>query len=115
MLSTTSVPTKFCIIMPRHPRAIRKRLDQVIVLSYHLDRNLFPKIVSALKPGGLFICKMSLQWEANGRIASGSANPLGRNELPLLVPKLDVLYQDERPVRGRDVVEFIGTKSGDVP
>jgi SAM-dependent methyltransferase len=25
----------------------------LIVLFYHLDRNLFPKLVSALKPGGL--------------------------------------------------------------
>ena len=30
----------------------------LIVLFYHLDRGLFPKIVSALNPGGMFICKM---------------------------------------------------------
>jgi SAM-dependent methyltransferase len=85
----------------------------LIVLFYHLDRNLFPKIVSALKPGGLLICKMSLQWDPDGGVTGVSANPLGRNELPLLVPELHVLYQEERPVRGRGVVEFIGRKSGD--
>jgi hypothetical protein len=34
----------------------------LIVLFYHLNRSLFPKKVSALKPGGLLISKMSLQW-----------------------------------------------------
>lgn len=85
----------------------------LIVLFYHLDRNLFPKMVAALKPGGLLICKMSLQWDLDGGLTSVSANPLGRNELLLLVPELHVLYQEERPVRGRGVVEFIGRKSGD--
>jgi SAM-dependent methyltransferase len=85
----------------------------LIVLFYHLDRNLFPKMVSALKPGGLLICKMSLQWDPDGGLAGVSANPLGRNELPSLAPELHVLYQEERPVRDRGVVEFIGRKSGD--
>ena len=83
----------------------------LIVLFYHLDRNLFPKMVSALKPGGLLICKMSLQWDPDGRLTGVSAIPLSRNELPLLVPELHVLYHEERPVRGRGVVEFIGRKS----
>jgi SAM-dependent methyltransferase len=87
----------------------------LIVLFYHLDRNLFPKIVSALKPGGLLICKMSLQWDSDGGLAAVNADLLGRNELPSLVPELHVLYQEERPVRGRGVVEFIGRKPGDVP
>jgi SAM-dependent methyltransferase len=84
----------------------------LIVLFYHLDRCLFPKIVSALKPGGLFICKMSLEWDSDGRSATVSPNPLGRNELPSLVPELRVLYQGERPVRGRGVVEVVGRKLG---
>jgi SAM-dependent methyltransferase len=82
----------------------------VIVLFYHLDRNLFAKMVSALKPGGLLICKMSLQGYSDGQFPTVSAAPLGRNELPLLVPELHVLYQEERPVRSRGVVEFIGRK-----
>jgi SAM-dependent methyltransferase len=85
----------------------------LVVLFYHLDRSLFPKMVSALKPGGLLICKMSLQWDPDGGLTGVSANPLGRNELPLLVPELHVLYHEERFVRGRGVVEFIGRKSRD--
>jgi SAM-dependent methyltransferase len=87
-----------------------RRFD-LIVLFYHLDRVLFPKMVSVLKPGGLLICKMGVEWDPDGRLTGVSAIPLGRNELPLLVPELHVLYHEERPVRGRGVVEFIGRKS----
>jgi len=82
----------------------------LIVLFYHLDRGLFPKIVSALKPRGLLICKMSLRWDSGERLTTGSTNPLQRNELPSLVPELDVLHHQERPVRDRGVVEFVGRK-----
>jgi SAM-dependent methyltransferase len=82
----------------------------LIVLFYHLDRSLFPRIVSALKPGGLLICKMSLRWDSGERLTTASANPLHRNELPSLVPELDVLHHEERPVRDRGVVEFVGRK-----
>jgi len=87
----------------------------LILLFYHLDRNLFPRMVSALKPSGLLMCKMSVQWVSDGSLAAVNADLLGRNELPSLVPELHVLYQEERPVRGRGVVEFVGRKSGDVP
>jgi len=82
----------------------------LIVLFYHLDRSLFPKIVSALKPGGLLICKMSLRWDSGERLTTGNTNPLHRNELPSLIPELDILHHEERPVRERGVVEFVGTK-----
>jgi len=82
----------------------------LIVLFYHLDRSLFPKIVSALKPGGLLICKMSLRWDSGDGLTTASTNPLHRNELPSLVPELDVLHHEERPVRDRGVVEFVGRK-----
>ena len=82
----------------------------LIVLFYHLDRSLFPRIVSALKPGGLLICKMSLRWDSGDSPTTASTNPLQRNELPSLVPELDVLHHQERPVRDRGVVEFVGRK-----
>jgi SAM-dependent methyltransferase len=82
----------------------------LIVLFYHLDRSLFPKIVSALKPGGLLICKMSLRWDSGESLTTASTNPLHRNELPSLVPELDVLHHQERPVRDRGVAEFVGRK-----
>jgi SAM-dependent methyltransferase len=82
----------------------------LIVLFYHLDRRLFPKIVSALNPGGLFVCKMAVHWSAE--IAFGCANfrPLDKNELASLVPGLQVIDHLERPVRDRGVVEFVGKK-----
>jgi SAM-dependent methyltransferase len=83
---------------------------ELIVLFYHLDRSLFPKIVSSLKPGGLLISKMSLRWDSGGSLTTASSNPLHRNELPSLVPELDVLHHQERPVRDRGVVEFVGRK-----
>ena len=82
----------------------------LIVLFYHLDRSLFSKIVSALKPGGLLICKMSLRWDSGESLTTAITNPLHRNELPSLVPDLDVLHHEERPVRDRGVVEFVGRK-----
>jgi len=82
----------------------------LIVLFYHLDRSLFPRIVSALKPGGLLICKMSLRWDSGVRLTTAGSSPLLRNELPSLVPELDVLHHEERPVRDRGVVEFVGRK-----
>ena len=83
----------------------------LIVMFYHMDRSLFPKMVSALNPGGVLICKLSLPWDSEGRLTAVATDPLGRNELPSLVPELHVLYHQERPVRDRGVVEFIGKKS----
>jgi SAM-dependent methyltransferase len=82
----------------------------LIVLFYHLDRHLFPKMVSALKPGGLLICKMSLRWNSNGESTRATTHPLERNELPSLLPELHVLSHQERPIRDRGVVELVGTK-----
>jgi len=82
----------------------------LVVLFYHLDRSLFPKIVSALKPGGLLICKMSLRWDSGESLMTATTNPLQRNELPSLLPELDVLHHQERPVRDHGVVEFVGRK-----
>lgn len=80
----------------------------VIILFYHLDRGLFPKIVAALRPGGLFICKMAIRWGADATSSGGATSPLERNELVSLVPGLQVVEHQERPVRGRGVVEFVG-------
>lgn len=82
----------------------------LIVLFYHLDRSLFLKIVSALKPGGLFISKMGLRWDLDTRSKSANEEPLRRDELPFLVPELNGLHHEERPVRERGVVEFVGRK-----
>ena len=80
------------------------------MLFYHLDRTLFPKIVSALNPGGLFICKMAVRWGSETALAKSNFKPLDRNELPSLVPYLEIVDYHERPVRDRGVVEFVGRK-----
>ena len=80
----------------------------LIVLFYHLDCSLFPKLTRALKPEGLLVCKMSLRWEVAGR----THDTLCRNELPSLVPELRPLHHQERPVRDRGVIEFAGQKMG---
>jgi SAM-dependent methyltransferase len=82
----------------------------LIVLFYHLNRGLFPRIVSALKPGGLLVSKMSLRWNSGERSTTVNTEPLKRDELPSLVPELQVLCHQERPVRDRGVVEFVGRK-----
>jgi len=83
----------------------------LILLFYHLDRSLFPKIVFALKPGGLLICKMSLRWKSDGMSTAAGTGPLEKNELPTLIPDLHILHHRERPVRDRGVAEFVGRKS----
>lgn len=88
-----------------------ERFD-LILLFYHLDRSLFPKIVSALKPGGLLVCKLSVRWKSGGMLTAAGTGPLEKNELPTLVPYLDILHHHERPVRDRGVAEFVGRKSG---
>jgi SAM-dependent methyltransferase len=80
----------------------------LILLFYHLDRALFPKIVSALNPGGWFICKMALHWGPEIKSEKANLRPLERNEILSLVPGLHVLDHRERPVRDRGVVEFAG-------
>lgn len=82
----------------------------LIVLFYHTDRDLFPQMVSALKPGGLLLCKLSLRWNSDRSLDALRTNPLQRGELPSLVPDLQVLHQQERPVHDRGVVEFVGRK-----
>jgi SAM-dependent methyltransferase len=82
----------------------------LIVLFYHMDRTLFPKVVSALNPGGLFICKMAVHWGSEIALPNGNFKPLGKNELASLVPGLQAIDCLERPVRDRGVVEFVGQK-----
>jgi SAM-dependent methyltransferase len=82
----------------------------LIVLFYHLDRTLFSKIVSALSPGGLLICKMAVRWGSETALEESNFKPLDRNELPSLVPRLAIVDHHERPVRDRGVVEFVGRK-----
>jgi len=82
----------------------------LIVLFYHADRDVFPKLVLALKPGGLLICKLSVRRDTDAELTPAATGVLNRNELPSLLPGLQTLHHQERQVRDRGVVEFAGRK-----
>ena len=84
----------------------------LILFFFHLDRSLFPKLASALKTGGLLVCKMRLRWISDALAGPVPLNtdPLKRDEMPSLVPEMQVLYHRERPLHGRGVVEFVAKK-----
>lgn len=76
----------------------------LIILYYHFDRALFPKIFNALKPGGLFITK-----QAFSNIPKENV-PLQKEELLALVSSLEMISHEERPIKDRGVVEYLGRK-----
>lgn len=82
----------------------------LIVLYYHFDRDICPRILSALKLGGFVICKSSLSWNPDGGFAPISINPLERNEILSMFPALRVIHHQERPVRDRGAVEYVGKR-----
>jgi SAM-dependent methyltransferase len=82
----------------------------LIVLFYHADRDVFPKLVLALKPGGLLICKLSVRRDTDAELTAAATGALNRNELPSLLPGLQTLHHEERQVRDRGVVEFAARK-----
>jgi SAM-dependent methyltransferase len=82
----------------------------LIVMFYHFDRAICPSVLSTLKPGGLLICKTSLSWDACEGSAPVSISPLARNEILSMLPGLQVMRHQERPVRNRGVVEYVGKK-----
>ncbi len=88
----------------------------LIVLYYHFDRELFPKVYRALKPGGLFVCKLAVDWSLEGMRSSeqmhavNQIGPLQKDEFLSLVAPYQVISHAERPVRQRGVVEYLGRK-----
>jgi SAM-dependent methyltransferase len=82
----------------------------LIVMFYHFDRDICPKVLSTLKPDGFLICKSSLSWDSYEGVASGSIRPLARSEILSMLPGLRVMHHQDRPVRHRGVVEYVGKK-----
>ena len=87
-----------------------ERFD-VVVLFYHLDRQLFPKIMATLKPGGLFVCKMRVRLELPTNATAGDDPLLDRDELMSLLPRLVPLHRKVRPLGVQGVLEYVGAKS----
>jgi SAM-dependent methyltransferase len=71
----------------------------LIVMFYHFDRDICPRVLSALKPGGVLICKSSLSWGNYEGTASANIRPLAKSEILALLQELQVLIHQERPVR----------------
>ena len=82
----------------------------LIVMFYHFDRAIWPSVLSTLKPGGLLICMSSLSWNSYEESDPLSIRPLARNEILSMLPPLQVMRHQERPVRNRGVVEYVGKK-----
>jgi 2-polyprenyl-3-methyl-5-hydroxy-6-metoxy-1,4-benzoquinol methylase len=91
-----------------HPFEIAK--FELIVMFYHFDRSICARVLSALKPGGFLICKSSLIWDGYDGPAPTNLRPLAKDEILTMLPELQVLIHQERPVRDRGVVEFVGMK-----
>ena len=82
----------------------------LVVMFYHLDRDICPQVVSTLKPGGFLICKSSVCWDSYDGVAPANIRPLAKGEILSLFPELPVLHHQERPVRYRGVAESVGKK-----
>jgi SAM-dependent methyltransferase len=86
----------------------------LIVMFYHFDRDICPKVLSTLKTGGILICKSSLSWNCYEGTAPVSVRPLEKSEILSMLPGLQVMHHQERPVRDRGVVEYVGWKRSDI-
>jgi SAM-dependent methyltransferase len=84
----------------------------LVVMFYHLDRDICPQVLSTLKPGGFLICKSSVCLDSYGGMAPPNIRPLAKGEILSLFPELPVLHHQERPVRDRGVAEYVGKKRG---
>jgi SAM-dependent methyltransferase len=82
----------------------------LVVMFYHFDRGICAKVLSTLKPGGFLICKSSLSWNSCNVSAPAGIRPLARSEILTMLPTLQVIHHQERPVRDRGVVEYVGKK-----
>jgi SAM-dependent methyltransferase len=86
----------------------------LIVMFYHFDRDICSRVLSALKPGGFLICKSSLSWDSYEGVATVSIRPLERTEILSMLPGLRVMHHQERRVRDRGVVEYVGKKPSNI-
>lgn len=92
----------------------REQYDLVIVF-FFLHRELFPALISALKPGGLLIYKTYTTEQKNfagGRFSSGPSHPmflLEPNELLRAFSSLRVLHYHET-IQEKGVAELVARK-----
>ncbi len=90
---------------------------ELILKVNYLDRRMFPKIIKALKKGGVFIYETFVKTET-GEGYHNPTNPdfhLDRDELPQAFAELEILSYEERDainLRGEKVrvASFVGKK-----
>lgn len=81
------------------PELIEPRSFDLIADFCYLQRDLFPRMVAALRPGGLLVAELLL---VDPRPETPPANPaflLDPGELPGLVAPLEILHYAEGPLR----------------
>jgi len=87
-----------------------KQQYDLIVVFFYLQREIFPELVKALRPGGLLIYKTYTHLHPNfGRGPTHPMHLLEANELLRAFAGLTVLHYHET-VRDRGVAEFVGQK-----
>jgi hypothetical protein len=64
-----------------------------------------------LKPGGFLICKTALSWDVYERATPTSTGALQRSEILAIFGEVRMMHHQERAVRNRGVVEYVGIKS----
>jgi tellurite methyltransferase len=82
----------------------------LVLVFFYLQREIFPALLEALRPGGLLLYKTYTRLQAN--FGGGPTHPmyvLEENELLRAFPGLSVLYYRET-VRERGVAELVGRK-----
>jgi SAM-dependent methyltransferase len=89
---------------------LRPNCFDLIVMFYHFDRDICPRVLSTLKPGGFVICKSGVCWGSYEGAAPANLRPLAKSEILSLLPELLLLHHQERRVRERGVVEYVGKK-----
>lgn len=84
----------------------------LILVFFYLQRELFPALIRALKPGGVLLYKTYTK--EHRKFAKGPSNPmyfLDRDELLDAFRDLDVLYYRET-VQEKGVAELVARKTG---
>ena len=83
---------------------------EVVIVFCHLERNIFPELLKAIRPGGLLIYKTYTSLQA--KLPGGPRNPahlLEPGELPRLAAGLQVLHYREE-VAERATAEMVARK-----
>lgn len=124
--SSSVIVNKLCIFSQQQKLTLSARLFDaeaetltsknydIIIVSYFLDRTIFPNILNALKPNGLLFYQTWSQEKISERGPSSTRFRLKKGELLTLCGDLDLIYYREEGSTGdtskglRDEALYIG-------